>query len=67
MPSFNIVETDNFDGDYPDELFVNLPSMDEESCKRIASIVNESTGGTHSSRYWKVVDSDYTLIGGFEP
>jgi len=61
-----IVETDNYGSDYPNEKFVNLPSMDEESCKAIADIVN-NWAGEHCSRYWKVVPPDYELAPGFEP
>jgi hypothetical protein len=61
-----IVETDNFGGDYPNEKFVNLPSMPKEQCKAVADIVNGYTG-ENSSRYWKVVEDDYKLQPGFEP
>ena len=33
---YKIVETDNFDGDYPDEMFVNLPAAKKEEAERLA-------------------------------
>jgi hypothetical protein len=64
-----IVETDNFDGDYPDEKFVNLPSMSIEACEAVCKIVNDfcNPRGYDCNRYWKVVSDDYTLRPGFEP
>lgn len=63
-----IVETDNFDGDYPDESFLNLPSMKESFAKAIADEINHSLNfyGV-CPRYWKVVEDDYKLQPGFEP
>jgi len=61
-----IVETDNYGRDYPNEKFVNLPSMDNETTNKIATLVNDYTG-EHSSRYWKVVENDYTLAPIFKP
>lgn len=59
-----IVDTDNFCGDYPDEKFLLWP-MSEDKAERIAFILNE--GGENSSRYYKVVENDYQLQPGFEP
>jgi hypothetical protein len=67
MKSYKIVETDNYGGDYPDEKFVNLPSTSKENAQKIADIINEVHGGDYARRYWKVVESDYTLQPGFEP
>ncbi|MHB1097957.1 MAG: hypothetical protein ACYCZR_00250 [Burkholderiales bacterium] len=66
-----IVETDNFDGDYPDESFLLWP-MPEAAAKEIADAVNRAAdiGGYaagHASRYWKVVPDNYVLQPGFEP
>lgn len=60
-----IVETDNFDGDYPDEKFL-LFRMPEASAKKIADEINHvaNFNGT-SPRYWKVVEDDYKLQPGF--
>lgn len=61
---YRIVETDNYDGDYPNEKFVNLPPMSNEKAEFIASAINRCLC---SSRYWKVVSDDYQLQPGFEP
>ena len=66
MSLTKVVNTDNFDGDYPDEKFLNIPNMPKEYSKRVADVLNEYAG-PHSSRYWKVVPVDYILKGGFEP
>jgi hypothetical protein len=67
MTLYQIVETDNFDGDYPDEKFVNLPPMNNEQAKRVAAFLNKEFGGDRAPRYWKVVEKGYTLAPGFEP
>ncbi len=61
-----IVNTDAFGGDYPNEFFINLPSLTKECCQEIADIVNGAQD-TDCSRYWKVVPDDYKLQPGFEP
>ena len=37
---YKIVETDNFNRDYPDEKFVNLPLMSKQNALDIADIIN---------------------------
>lgn len=64
---YKIVETDNFDGDYPDEKFVNIPATSQIKAQRIAQMINEALSGHGASRFWKVVPTDYELQGGFEP
>jgi hypothetical protein len=64
-----IVNSDNFDGDYPDESFLDLPQMPAAACKVICDEINNAVNtprGWHP-RYWKVVDDDYVLQPGFEP
>lgn len=61
-----IVETDMFGGDYPNEKFLNLPSLPEEQARRVCEVINTAVG-QHSGRYWKVVENDYKLQPGFEP
>lgn len=61
-----IVETDNFDGDYPDEKFVSLPHMTKEHATAVVDAINAGFGDL-SPRYWKVVENDYVLQPGFEP
>ncbi|EJN3045495.1 hypothetical protein NPT98_004538 [Salmonella enterica] len=65
---YKIVNTDNFDGDYPDEEFVTgLPYFhSKERAQCVADAIN-STIPENSLRYWKVVDEDYILQPGFEP
>lgn len=60
-----IIETDNFGGDYPNESFLNLPSLPAEDCKRIADAINNAFPEGHA-RYYRVVDNDYELQPGFE-
>ena len=59
-----ILDTDNFDGDYPAEKFLLWP-MREEKAERIVDILYED--GFNNDRYYKVVDNDYILRPGFEP
>ena len=61
-----VVETDNYDGDYPDEKFLAIPPMAQVDAKRVADAIN-SAFPTHSPRYWKVVPDDYELRPGLEP
>lgn len=61
-----IVETDSFNGDYPDEKFLPIPPLNEKDAEIIVNIINDSVGD-YNPRYWKVVDLDYKLQPGFEP
>ena len=62
-----IFETDNFNRDYPDEKFVNLPDLPEEDCKKLCSAINDCCSGEYEERYWKVVKNNYQLQGPFTP
>jgi len=63
-----IVETDNFGSDYPNEKFVNLPTMREENAKAVVEAINDGfPDPNYMPRYWKVVKDDYKLQPGFEP
>jgi hypothetical protein len=62
-----IVNKDNFDGDYPNESFVNLPSMPADKAMRIADVINQECSGPGMPRFWDVVSDDYELQPGFEP
>ncbi len=66
---YKIVETCNFDGDYPNESFLNLPPMKERFAKSVAEEINSAliSPSGFSPRYWKVVPEDYKLRPGFEP
>ncbi len=61
-----IVETDNFGGDYPNEKFLNLPSMGIEHAQEVCRAINRAFT-VHEPRYWKVVPDNYKLKHGFEP
>jgi hypothetical protein len=63
---YKIVETDNFDGDYPIEKFLTEYTMTEDHAKAVADAVNNGFGDMYP-RYWKVVPADYVLQTGFEP
>lgn len=65
---FKIVQTDNYGGDYPAEIFLEgLPYFHtEERAKKVADAIN-STVPDNCSRYWKVVPHTYVLSPGFEP
>lgn len=63
-----IIETDNFNGDYPNEKFLALPpDMNEAAATEICEAINKHCSGSHSPRYWRVVAADYVLQPGFEP
>lgn len=61
-----IVETDNFDGDYPAEEFVLFP-MGEEIAEQIVGSLNEAAREMSVRYRWKVVGDNYKLQPGFEP
>jgi len=62
-----IIDTDNFDGDYPDEHF-HLMKMPADKAKRICDILNiEVLTSPTEPRFYKVVPDDYKLKPGFEP
>lgn len=61
-----IVNGDNFDGDYPNETFLNLPNMSQEHACAVADVINNGFGINYS-RNWRVVPNDYVLSPGFEP
>jgi hypothetical protein len=68
MDKYKIVETDNFDGDYPNEKFVEpLPYFfDSKAAQKVADVINSTVPENHN-RFWKVVKMPYTLQPGFEP
>lgn len=63
--AYQIVETDNFNGDYPNEKFVLFPML-KDSAEGIAELINEAAG-EGSARFWKVEPVGYQLQPGFEP
>lgn len=65
--TYRIVNTDNFDGDYPNETFTDEgPFVFRDQAQVRADVMNEDLG-EHSRRYYKVVEMPYTLQPGFEP
>lgn len=66
MRAFKIVQTDSYDRDYPNEHFLNLPSMRKEEAEDIADVINKIKPAGED-RYYKVVPEDYKLEPGFEP
>ena len=60
-----VIETDNFDGDYPDEKVI-MAGLSEEHAKAIAEAINDGFPEDWP-RYYKVVKDDYKLQPGFEP
>lgn len=60
----NIVDTDNYDGDYPDEKFL-LWDMSKDDAQAICDILNRH--GQPKPRYYKVVEDGYKLQPGFTP
>jgi hypothetical protein len=65
---YRIVNTCNFDSDYPDEYFVShIPFLQrEDHAQAIADLCNQQAG-PNNARYWKVVEHDYELAPEFEP
>lgn len=63
--TYRIVETDNFGGDYPDERFIG--EAFDTRAEAMIEADRRNAGNEYSPRYYKVVDSTYELVGGFEP
>jgi hypothetical protein len=61
-----IIETDNFDGDYPDEKFLALPSLSKDHAQAVANAINDGFPKNYD-RYYRVVPDNYKLVPGFEP
>lgn len=62
---YAIVDTDNFDGDYPNEKFVGEPFLFKQAAQQVADSMN--SGNPNASRFYKVVELPYELQPGFEP
>jgi len=66
--TWNVVDTDNFGGDYPNERFVAWRFASEQEASVYADTVNKRAG-EHSLRFLKVVkhiEIAYVLQPGFE-
>lgn len=67
--TWRIIDTDNFDGDYPNEQFVAIGIRSEFEAESIALFLNKHAG-KHASRYYRVephIEISYKLQPGFEP
>lgn len=72
-----IVDTDNFNSDYPNESFLGwIDSKNmfytyyfytKEKAESVANTLNQLDPNTNSPRFYKVVEKNYKLSGGFEP
>lgn len=62
---YRVVNTDNYNGDYPDERFESGP-LPKEQAQTLADSLNEQAG-PYASRYFKVEPEGYDLQPGFEP
>jgi hypothetical protein len=64
---YRIVNTDNFNGDYPNESFTDDRTYGSKAwAQKRADALNANTGD-YSPRYFKVVKLPYELAPGFEP
>lgn len=67
---FRVVDTDNFDGDYPDEKFVG-PRLTRKDAEAVAAACNRNGSGPLADRFFKLVEDSvakpYKLQPGFEP
>lgn len=61
-----IVDTDNFNGDYPNEQVIAENITNQYFADLICKLLNED-GGPYAGRYYKVVEDTYQLQPGFEP
>lgn len=65
MGKYRVVETCNFDSDYPDEKWAS-PVLHKKQAEKVAAIFNAAVPNTFD-RFWKVVQLPYKLVPGFEP
>lgn len=61
-----IVDTDNFDGDYPNEKVIAENIKNLCLAKIMCNALNKQEG-EQGLRYYKIVDDDYVLVPGFQP
>lgn len=64
---FRIVRKNNFDKDWYDEEFVNLPLMPEHAAKALCLAINVYCRSENSEHTWEVVPKDYKLYIGIKP
>lgn len=63
---FRVVETDNFAGDYPAEVWIT-PCITKDAAEQIADILNRECSGPTAFRIYVVRPETYELQPGFEP
>ena len=61
-----IIKTSAFDTAYPQEQFVNTPSLPYNDAETVRGILCNALGN-YSPWWYKVVEDDYKLSPGFEP
>lgn len=74
---YKIIETDNFNGDYPDEKQLcwvdsegktTIITLNHLQAEYLTSVLNEVTGNSIQSARWIITKPPtYKLIPGFEP
>lgn len=63
-----IIDTDNFNGDYPDEQDIAVGIKRRDLAEVMCDALNDWSGSeVDSLRYYKVVEDDYKNRPGFEP
>jgi len=63
-----IVETDNFGGDYPEEILIASNIESKGYAKIMRDALNRSLSSDQSPRFYKIVSDDYKLdVERFEP
>jgi len=60
-----IIETDNFDRDYPNEKVV-MRNLTSDQAEYIADAINKVCSGPSAQRFWKVEEEDYKAQLGLE-
>lgn len=62
-----IVDTDNFNGDYPNEKVIADNITNEKFAEVMCEALNNKFSGDYAARYYKVVPDNYELAPRFEP
>lgn len=78
MRYYRLINTDNFNGDYPNERFLCEQNSEgkctpcvfnAEEASAVQQALNKALGhpNPYVNRYWMVVENDYQLKPGFTP
>lgn len=62
-----IIDTDNFGGDYPNEKVMAEKVFNKIVGQAMVDGLNTALSGEYAPRFYKLVEDDYILKGGFEP